>query len=89
MHSSFNFERPLDENGIPLPVDISDFVGGIAVQRADFKVNIVPRSTERADIIREAWKDAEDNVLDPETKQWITMPPGMKFSTGVVNAEKV
>jgi hypothetical protein len=41
----------------------------------------VPRSKERADVIRKAWKDAEQSLLDPETKLWLEVPPGMKFST--------
>ncbi|KAG4433719.1 hypothetical protein IFR05_010800 [Cadophora sp. M221] len=82
---AFNFEQPLDENGVPIPVDVNKFVGGIAIQPADFKVNIIPRSKERADVIRKAWKDAEESLLDPNTKQWIAVPPGMKFSTGVAD----
>jgi len=84
---AFNFERAVDERGVPYPVDIDDFVGGIAVQPADFKVNIVPRSKEKADIIRQSWKDAEANLLDPQTKQWLQVPPGMKFDTAHI--EKV
>ncbi|OAL53492.1 cytochrome P450 [Pyrenochaeta sp. DS3sAY3a] len=76
----FNFERKEDENGNPLSVDIDDFVGGIAVQPADLHIKIVPRSKERADVIREAWKDVAQNLLDPATKQWMEVPPGMKFS---------
>lgn len=82
----FHFERKQDETGNPLPVDIDDFVGGIAVQPADLHIKIVPRSKERADVIREAWRDAEQNLLDPVTKQWMEVPPGMKFST--LDAEK-
>lgn len=78
---AFNFERPTNADGSPIPVDIDDLVGGITVQPADFKVNIVPRSMERAAILRKAWKDAEDSQLDPVTKQWKKVPPGMKFST--------
>ncbi|KAL5324127.1 hypothetical protein ACEPPN_008670 [Leptodophora sp. 'Broadleaf-Isolate-01'] len=85
---AFNFERALDDNRVPFPVDIDTFVGGIAVQPADFKVNIVPRSKERADVIRKAWKEAEESLLDPDTKQWIAVPPGMKFSTGIADEEK-
>lgn len=84
---AFNFERPTDENGKPIPVDIDDLVGGVTFQPADFKVNIIPRSKERADVIRKAWKDAEDNLLDPKTMQWLQVPPGMKFST--LETEKV
>jgi hypothetical protein len=80
---AFNFERAVDENGVPIPVDIDDLVGGATVQPADFKVKITPRSKEKADIIRKAWKDCEDNLLDPVTKQWIAVPPGMKFATSV------
>ncbi|TVY17605.1 Cytochrome P450 monooxygenase yanC [Lachnellula arida] len=78
---AFNFERPTDENGVPIPVDIDSFVGGIAVQPEDFEVNIIPRSKEKADIIRNAWKDCEETLLDVETKQWLEVPPGMTFNT--------
>lgn len=80
---AFDFERAVDENGVLIPVDIDDLVGGVTVQPADFKVKIVPRSKEKADVIRKAWKDCEDNLLDPVTKQWIAVPPGMKFTTSV------
>ncbi|TVY34892.1 Cytochrome P450 monooxygenase [Lachnellula occidentalis] len=78
---AFNFERATDENGVPIPVDIDDFVGGIAVQPADFAAIIIPRSKEKADIIRKAWKDCEETLLDSETKQWLQVPSGMTFNT--------
>ncbi|TVY30728.1 Cytochrome P450 monooxygenase [Lachnellula hyalina] len=78
---AYNFERVIDENGVPVPVDIDDFVGGIAVQPVDFEVNITPRSKEKADIIRNAWKNVEETLLDAETKQWLKVPPGMTFNT--------
>lgn len=77
----FNFERKIDHAGNPLPVDNENFVGGITVQPADLHINIVPRSQQRANTIREAWKDVEENLLDPHTKQWVQVPPGMKFSS--------
>lgn len=80
---AFNFERPVDERGVPIPVDIDDLVGGVTVQPANFKINITPRSKERANIVRKAWKDCEDHQLDPVTKQWVAVPPGMKFATSV------
>jgi cytochrome P450 len=76
----FTFERGLDENGNVIPVDIDDLVGGIAVQPRDFKIRIIPRPG-RAEVIRAAWRDAEENLLHPDTKQWIQVPEGMKFTT--------
>jgi hypothetical protein len=80
---AFNFERVLDQNGIPIPVDIDDLVGGISVQPADFKVKITVRSKEKGNIIRKAWKECEDTLLDPVTKQWITVPLGIKSDTSI------
>lgn len=77
---AFDFKRPLDKDGNPIPVDIDDLVGGLTVQPADFEVDIIPRSEAKANMIREAWKDCEDNQLDPVTKQWVKVPDGMKFT---------
>jgi Cytochrome P450 len=78
---AFNFERPTDQDGAPIPVDIDKFDGWLTVQPAEFKVNIIPRSKEKADLIRNSWRDCEETLLDPETKQWLKVPDGMKFST--------
>jgi hypothetical protein len=78
---AFNFERPTDENENLIPVDIDDLVGGLTVQPRDFEVKILPRTKDKADLLRQTWKDVERDLLDPVTKQWIQVPPGMKFSS--------
>lgn len=80
---AFDFKRPVDPKTgkeKPLP-DIDDLVGGIAVQPAPFEVVITPRSEKKAQMIREAWRECEETLLDKETKQWKDVPKGMAFTT--------
>ena len=77
---AFNFERPKRDDGSFIPVDIDDLVGELTVQPRDFKVNITPRSQRKADLLREAWNECTDTLLDPATLQWKKIPDGMKFA---------
>ena len=83
----FDIQKALDENGQPISPDVDDLVGGITVQPNDFAVRIIPRSKEKADMIRKEWQFCEDTILDPVTKQWKRVPDGMKFSTYVPEKE--
>lgn len=76
---AFDIEKPIGPDGKPISPDIDDLVGGTTVQPNDFKVSIKPRTEAKAAMIREAWKQCEDEVLDPITKQWKSVPEGMKF----------
>ncbi|KAH7081438.1 cytochrome p450 monooxygenase [Paraphoma chrysanthemicola] len=88
---AFNFERPRDHHtGMlkPLP-DVDEFHGTMIIQPAPFEVVITPRTQKKASMIKKIWRDAEEELLDKETKQWAKMPEGMAFSTyepGKVNA---
>jgi hypothetical protein len=64
----------------PLP-DIDELVGTLTVQPAPFEATIVPRSEKKAQLIRETWRDTEENLLDKQTLQWKEIPKGMLFST--------
>lgn len=74
----FNLDKPLDAVGDPITPDVDDLVGGITMHPRPYKVDIVPRSPERAAIIRQAVKECE-SLLHPETKQWKQVPEGMVF----------
>lgn len=80
---AYFFEKTKDANGQPITPDTEDLIGGLTVIPANFKAVITPRSEEKAYIVRNAWKFCEDELLDPNTKQWISdkLPDGMKFST--------
>lgn len=80
---AFNIKFPVDpgkEKRKPLP-DIDDLVGSLTVQPAPFEATIVPRSERKAQLIRETWRDTEENLLDKKTLQWKEIPKGMAFST--------
>lgn len=80
---AYNFEKARGADGQPITPDTEDLVGGLTVTPADFKAIIMPRSKEKADIIKREWKHCDDTLLDPQTKQWKKVPDGMKFSTYV------
>lgn len=80
---AFDFKQavdPITGKLKPLP-DVDNLVGGLTIQPAPFEVAIVPRNKEKADQVRNFWKESEDKLLDTETKQWKTVPEGMAFST--------
>lgn len=74
----FHINKALDVAGNPITPDIDDLDGGITVHPRKYQVDIVPRSPERAQIIREAVKEST-TLLHPDTGQWKTVPEGMVF----------
>jgi cytochrome P450 len=50
---------------------------GIMAMPEEFEVEIVPRDQSRANLIEKEWKEAEEESLDPITKQWKRTPEGM------------
>ncbi len=83
---AFNIDKPIGSDGKPIEPDIEDLVGGTTVQPNDFLIDMKPRTPEKADMIRKAWKHCEGVLLDPVTKQWQKVPEGMTF--GTYNPEK-
>ncbi|KAJ4986250.1 cytochrome P450 [Stagonosporopsis vannaccii] len=80
---AFEFSRSVDSATgrlAPLP-DVDNLVGGLTVQPAPFAVAITPRTFDKAQHIRDIWKDQEEMMLDKVTKQWRKVPEGMAFST--------
>ncbi len=84
---AFNIDQPIGDDGKPIVPDIDDLVGGTTVQPNDFRIDMTPRSEKKADMIRQAWKHCEEELLDPITKQWTKVPEGMKFGTYVSRKE--
>ncbi|OAL34493.1 hypothetical protein AYO20_06336 [Fonsecaea nubica] len=76
---AFNIDKPIGPDGKPVEADIDDLVGGTTVQPNDFRIAMTPRSEKKADMIRQAWRNCEEELLDPVTKQWKKVPEGMKF----------
>jgi hypothetical protein len=78
---AFNIKKPIGLDGKPIEADIEDLVGGTTVQPNDFRIDMTPRTEEKAEMIRHAWQSCEEELLDPVTKQWKKVPEGMKFGT--------
>lgn len=77
---AFNFSPAKGVDGTPVSYDVEDLVGGITVQPAEYPAVIEPRSADKVRMIRENVKECQD-LLDPVTGQWKTVPEGMAFST--------
>lgn len=77
--SAFDFLPVTDPaSGEPILPDQEDLTQGFVCMPEDFKVRIVPRTQEKANLVRQEWKEAEEQLLDPVTKQWIESPADMK-----------
>lgn len=66
----FDITPSVDASGNPVIPDTNKYTQGFVCMPEEFPAVITPRSKERADIIRREWKQAEDELLDPVTKQW-------------------
>lgn len=71
---AFKIEPALDESGKPILPDADRLTQGFVCMPEEFPARITPRSKERADRVLNEWKDAERELLDPVTKQWVQPP---------------
>ncbi len=71
---AFNIEPAQQENGSPIYPDQERLTQGFLCAPEPFPVRIVPRSQARADLVTKEWKEAETELLDPQTKQWRESP---------------
>lgn len=67
---AFKFEPQLDAKGQPILPDPDRLTQGFVCQPESFVVKITPRSQQRSEKVIQEWKDAENDCLDPITKQW-------------------
>lgn len=87
---AFDFKPAVDERtgkAKAMP-DVDDLRGSLTVQPAPFEVRIVPRTEDKAAMLREMWADVQKVSLDEETKQWKHLPEGMAFSTWMPEKEE-
>ncbi|KAK5560797.1 hypothetical protein LTR46_001105 [Exophiala xenobiotica] len=67
---AFDVNPATDSDGKPVIPDTDSYMSGFVVMPTPFKARLTPRSEKRAEIVRVEWKQAEEELLDPVTKQW-------------------
>ncbi|KAJ9501497.1 hypothetical protein H2202_003291 [Exophiala xenobiotica] len=67
---AFDVNPATDSDGKPIIPDTDSYTSGFVVMPTPFKARLTPRSEKRAEIVRVEWKQAEEELLDPVTKQW-------------------
>lgn len=68
---AFDFQRAVDPaTGCEIPPShVDDLQGGMFVMPRPSQARIIPRDDEKARIVKEAWKEASEGLLD-ENLQW-------------------
>jgi hypothetical protein len=73
---AFNFQRALDrQTGQEIVPDMDDLVDGVMMFPKPFDAKIIPRSTYKADCVRQEWGQAA-KLLDDQA-QWKVVPEGL------------
>lgn len=67
---AFDMQPVIDSNGQPILPQTDSYTPGFVVGPTPFKAHLTPRSKGRAEIIRSEWAQAQEDSLDPVTKQW-------------------
>ncbi|KAI5306838.1 hypothetical protein KEM56_006862 [Ascosphaera pollenicola] len=65
-------------DGRPIRPDTEHFSAGLIARPKKYNADIIPRDEKRMNIIRQAVRE-DENLLDPETKQWKKLPEGVKL----------
>lgn len=71
---TFNFLPALDENGREKWPDSEKLTQGFVAMPVPYEARIVPRSEERAVLVREEWRIAREECLDERDGQWRVVP---------------
>ena len=66
---AFDIKPALDSKGEPVLPDTEKLTQGFACGPVPFPARIVPRSRERAEVVRREWEEAK-RLLDPVSMQW-------------------
>lgn len=78
--AAFEFLPDIDPiSGEPIIPDQEKLTQGFVCMPEEFKVRIVPRTREKAELVRREWKEAEEKLLDPVTKQWVESPKDVEM----------
>lgn len=73
--AAFNFLPIINERTKePVLPDQEKLTQGFVCMPEEFQVQIVPRSADKAELVRREWKEAESSLLDAAMKQWIESP---------------
>ena len=77
---AFDIKPATDQEGNPLLPDPNRLTQGFACEPLEFEADIRLRSEEKARILLKQWRTAQATHLDPETQQWVKVPPQMAVS---------
>lgn len=72
---AFDVGKAHDANGAEIVPDAGDLTEGLFILPKPFPAKIVPRSSAKAEKVREEWKKMEE-LLD-EDLQWKVLPDGL------------
>jgi cytochrome P450 len=78
---AFDISPKLDDQSQPILPNPDVLTQGFVVLPVEFPAQIRPRSASRADVVTREWEVAQEECLDPTTKQWITAPSEMRDIT--------
>ena len=71
---AFDVSPVKDADGNDILPDQEKLTQGFVCMPEEFQAKITPRSEARAKKVRQEWKEAEEGLLDAETKQWVSNP---------------
>lgn len=78
---SFDITPALNKDGSLNMPDPEKLTQGFVCMPEKFKAMITVRSQERSDLITREWHQAENEFLDPQTKQWAKIPDEVRNAT--------
>lgn len=71
---AFDINPAENKRGEPIILDQEKLSQGFVCMPEDFPAQIRPRSLKRAELVKSEWETAEQALLDPKSKQWISSP---------------
>lgn len=69
---AFDIRPALDNKGKAIIPEQDRLTQGFVCMPEEFRAQITPRSKEKAQLVEQEWQQAERELLDPASKQWIT-----------------
>lgn len=73
---AFDITKERDADGVEIEPDANNLAEGVFVLPKPFPASIVPRSADKAEQLKEAWKKMEEELLDAD-KQWKVLPQNL------------
>jgi hypothetical protein len=71
---AFDISPAEDANGKQILPDQAKLTQGFVCMPEEFPAKIAARSRQRAELVEHEWQQAQQELLDPETKQWMASP---------------